>query len=81
MTTLNTPEKKYQVYRNEVKRLEEQRDAWYTIASQKFSEGDEKGQAKAYEEIDAIRVMLDAMVNPMEGEALKGDEGLLSFDS
>lgn len=74
MNTLTNFEKKYQAYRNEVKRLEKAKAAWYEIASIKFAEGDKTGQAKAYEEINAIQVMLGAMVDPMEGELLGEDE-------
>jgi uncharacterized protein YPO0396 len=66
-------EKQYAEYRNELRKLNEQKDAWYTIASQKFSECDKEGQMKAYAEIDRVQEKIDALVNPLESELLSED--------
>jgi hypothetical protein len=65
MTTL---QQRYAAYRSQLNRLNEAKDAWYTIASQKYSEGDKEGQAAAYAEVDKIQAKIDALVNPMEAE-------------
>lgn len=80
MTSL---EQKYSEYRRELAKLNEWKDAWYTIADQKFSEGDKDGQTKAYAEVTAIQAKIDALVNPFdEDDKILGEnEGLLSFDS
>lgn len=76
---MKTLEQRYSEYRRELSRLNEQKDAQYAIASQKFSQGDKDGQAKAYDEVDAIQAKIDALVNPIEaGDQLLGEsEGLL----
>lgn len=76
-----TLEKQYATYGRELRKLNEQKDALYTIASQKYSEGNGTGQDKAYLEIDAIQAKIDELANLLEGNLLGEDEGLLSFDS
>ena len=61
-----TAQKQYEAYRNELKKLNDQKDAWYTIASQKYSEGDRSGQTAAYTEIDAIQAKINALVEAEE---------------
>lgn len=65
--------------RSQLKRLNEQKDAWYTIASQKFSDGDKDGQAKAYAEIDAIQIKIDNLVSEINknDELLDENDGIL----
>jgi predicted Zn-dependent protease len=65
MTTL---QQRYAAYRNKLNRLNEQKDAWYTIANQRWNEGDKAGQAAAYAEADKIQAKINALVNPMEAE-------------
>lgn len=76
---MKTLEQQYSEYRNQLKKLNEQKDAWYIIANQNFSEGDKDGQFKAYAEADAVQAKIDALINPMETEdqLLGENEGLL----
>ena len=78
MTTL---EKQYATYRSQLRKLTEQKDAWYTVANQKFSEGDEDGQDRAYDEIDAIQEKIDALINPLGGKLVNNGNRNLEFDS
>jgi uncharacterized protein YPO0396 len=59
-------EQRYAEYRRDLRKLQEARDAWYTIAGQKFSEGDRDGQDQAYAEIDKVQEKIDALVDPLQ---------------
>ena len=58
-------ERQYADYRNQLRKLEAVRDAWYTIANQKFSDGDEDGEGKAYDEAEAVAKKIMALVDPL----------------
>lgn len=74
-------QKSYTAYRNELAKLNEVKDAWYTIAGHKFSEGDKEGQAAAYAEVNKIQAKINALVNPFEesDKVFGENEGNISF--
>jgi hypothetical protein len=76
MTTL---QQRYAAYRSQLNCLNEAKDAWYTIANQRWNEGDKEGQAAAYAEVDKIQAKIEALVNPMEAEDGPAED--LTFDS
>jgi len=70
----------YQEYIRLTKKLTNQKDNLYDIASHKLAIGDNDGAKRIYAEIDEVQKELDKLINPND-QIIDDNELTLKFDS